>query len=62
MATIMPEDKKIRQAVRWVDEGLREGKNLESLLNEAGMRFNLGPKDEQFLFKFFRNNSGDDRA
>jgi len=62
MATIMPEDKKIRQAVRWVDEGLREGKNLESLLNEAGMRFNLGPKDEQFLLKFFRNNSGDDRA
>jgi len=62
MATIMPEDKKIRQAVRWVDEGLREGKKLESLLNEAGMRFNLGPKDEQFLFKFFRNNSGDDRA
>lgn len=62
MATIMPEDKKIRQAVRWVDEGLREGKNLESLLNEAGMRFNLGPKDEQFLFKFFKNNSGDDRA
>ncbi len=56
MSTIMPEDKKIRQAVQWVDEGIQEGKSLDRLLGEAGMRFNLGPRDVEFLYKFFQKN------
>ncbi|WP_291318599.1 hypothetical protein [Desulfonatronospira sp.] len=56
MSTIMPEDKKIRQAVKWVDEGIQDGKKLSRLLDEAGMRFNLGPREEEFLYNFFKKN------
>ncbi len=56
MSTIMPEDKNVRLAVQWVDEGLREGKKLDQLLKEVGMRFNLGPKEEQFVYKFFKED------
>ncbi|WP_291321622.1 hypothetical protein [Desulfonatronospira sp.] len=61
MSTIMPENKKVRQAVQWVDEGIQEGKKLDRLLSEAGMRFNLGPKDEEFLHKFFSEKRTADR-
>ena len=54
MSTIMPESQNIRRAVKWVGEELEQGKNLKSLLAEVGMRFNLNPKDEQFIKKFFK--------
>lgn len=62
MSTIMPEDKKIRQAVQWVDEKMKEGGKLDLLLSEAGMRFNLGPREEEFLYKFFQENNKDNTA
>lgn len=54
MSTIMPESQNIRRAVKWVGEELEQGKNLKPLLAEAGMRFNLNPKEAQFIKKFFK--------
>ena len=54
MSTIMPEGKNLRNALAWVEENLKEGKQLDSLLAEAGMRFNLTPKEDVFLSRFYR--------
>ncbi|NCC25764.1 MAG: hypothetical protein EOM25_11325 [Deltaproteobacteria bacterium] len=54
MSTIIPEGKNLRNALAWVEEGLKEGKRLDILLTEAGMRFNLAPLEDQFLAKFYR--------
>ncbi|MFP4084504.1 MAG: hypothetical protein ACLFP9_06405 [Desulfonatronovibrio sp.] len=57
MTTIMPEEKNVRRAVKWIGEELQEGKDLDGLLRQAGMMFNLGPKQEQFIQKFFKDPS-----
>lgn len=46
MTTIMPTDRNIRQAVAWIEEERKDGKDLAALLTEAGMRFNLSPMEE----------------
>ncbi len=55
MATIMPEEKNARRAIKWIGEELQEGQKLDDLLMKAGMMFNLSPIQEQFVAKFFRN-------
>jgi len=55
MSTIMPEEKNARRAVKWIGEELMEGKKLDLLIREAGMRFNLTPRQEQFVIKFFKD-------
>jgi len=55
VATIHPKGEKIRQAVRWVSEEQQEGKEkgVKKLIREAGLRFNLSPKEEEFLISFY---------
>jgi len=56
MATVQPEGKKIRDAVKWIAAHLKERENEkpERFIEEAGARFNLSPKDEEFLRSFYR--------
>ena len=55
MATIQPKGDKVRQAVKWISEGLLEdeGRGIALLIQEAASRFNLSPKDEEFLSSFY---------
>ena len=55
MATIQPKGEKLRQAVRWISEekqGSKE-KGVQKLIREAGLRFNLSPKEEEYLISFY---------
>ena len=56
MPAIQPKGEKIRQAVKWISEGLKEDENKSvlKLIEEAGTRFNLSPKDEDFLRSFYK--------
>ena len=56
MATIQPKGEKVRQAVKWIAaERLEdEKKAFSSLIQEAGSRFNLSPKEEEFLRDFYQ--------
>ena len=56
MATIQPKGEKIRQAIRWISsERLEdEGKETSTLIQGASLRFNLSPKEEEFLVSFYR--------
>lgn len=58
MATIMPKGDKLRQAVTWVSEVLKEDESasIPLLIEKAALQFNLSPKDEGFLRSFYKKN------
>ncbi|KUJ95008.1 MAG: hypothetical protein PWR24_302 [Desulfonauticus sp.] len=53
MSTIM-DQKRVEQAIRWIDGELQEKKDLTKLLEEVGMRFNLSPQEMEFVLRFFK--------
>jgi hypothetical protein len=56
MATIMPEGEAIKKALKWISAE-REGhprKLTGKLVDEAVLRFDLSPKEAQFLVAFYR--------
>jgi hypothetical protein len=52
MTTIIPEGEAIRLAVKWISEKCCEnpGSGARKWVNEAGIRFNLSPKEEEYLY------------
>jgi hypothetical protein len=61
MATIMPKGELARRAIAWISEQQQEcDKKLSLLIDDAAMRFNLGPKDVEFLIRFFEEQSKED--
>lgn len=59
MTTIQPKGEKTRQAVRWISEMRQDGdeRAIALLIEEASQRFNLSPKDEEFLQAFYKGGS-----
>jgi len=58
MTTIMPQSELMRNAVRFIAEGLeKKDKSLEKLLEDAAVHFNLSPKESEFLTGFYRDNN-----
>ncbi len=55
MSTIVSPSALVRKAAEWIAEAraLHPEKPLASLLDEAGMRFNLTPLDSQSLERIF---------
>lgn len=51
--SIMPEGENLRKAVKWITEELKQnpGLKITKLLDEAGMRFNLSPRECDTLFR-----------
>jgi hypothetical protein len=56
MTTVMPEGAAVRKAVQWVSKMREERAKdpLAILVEQACVRFNLSPKDCDFLNRFFR--------
>ena len=52
----MPEGDAIRKAVKWISGELKEdpNKSVQKLVNNAALRFNLSPKETEFLTEFYR--------
>ena len=55
MATIQPKGENIRQAVKWISAERLEDENRPSslLVQEASLKFNLSPKEEEYLISFY---------
>ena len=54
MSSTMPEGAAIRKAVQWISKMREEGNTpLPNLIEQASVRFNLSPKDSDFLTRFF---------
>ena len=60
MPTIMPEGERVRQAVKFISAERMEDekKPIRKLIQEASLRFNLSPKEEQDLVNFYREKGG----
>ena len=58
MSTIQPKGEKVRQAVKWISEKRREDeiRSFFVLIQEASQRFNLSPRDEEFLVSFYKES------
>ena len=56
MATIMPEGDAIRKAVKWISAELEAspGESPMKLVNQAVVKFDLSPKETEFLMEFYR--------
>jgi hypothetical protein len=51
-STVLPKGEDLRRAVLWLAECGKEVGWSFSLVEEASRRFNLSPKDEEFLIHF----------
>ena len=51
--SILPEGENIRRAVQWITEELKAypAVKITKLLDEAGMRYNLSPRESDTLFR-----------
>lgn len=60
MATVINQSELLRRAVVWLDARRQERPDapLMDLLEETGMRFNLGPLDAANLERLFREKLG----
>ena len=56
--SIQPEGEDLRKAIKWISEMRQEepDKSLARLVEEAGAKFDLPPKDQEFLYRFIRDN------
>jgi len=58
MSSILPEGTNVRKAVQWISKEREEGKTpLPTLVEQACVRFNLSPKDAEFLSRFFNDGT-----
>jgi hypothetical protein len=57
MATIMPESEHVQKAIKWISTNLEEkdAEPLKTLIQKAILKFDLSPKDSDFLMNFFAN-------
>ncbi len=55
MASIIPQSELVKKAVAWIDEHVQTNeKSLLRIIDEAAARFNLSPKDVEFLTRFYQ--------
>ncbi len=61
MSNIMPQGEGIRKAVKWISAELEENpqKAPLKLVQEAVTRFDLSPKDAEFLVQFYKQGKRD---
>jgi len=64
MTTMMPEGEALRKAVKWISSEISEnpGKSAQKLVNEAVMRFDLSPKDTDFLIAFYKKGESPSKS
>jgi hypothetical protein len=57
MHDLLPEAEDLRRAVKWVTDNLREnpGRPIRTLVQEAIFKFDLSPRDAEFLIRLFRH-------
>lgn len=58
MPTIMPHSELLTRAVKWINESLKDApdQKIAKLIDEACMRFNLSPMDNEALIRLFSSD------
>jgi len=58
MSDVLPEGEDLRRAVKWISANIQEGSAhpVSKLVQEAIFKFDLSPKDSEFLMHFFKRH------
>lgn len=61
MASVMPEGDALRQAVKWISQQLLDQpeQKLWPLINNAISRFDLNPRDAEYLIHFYQKDQNE---
>lgn len=61
MSTIMPEGEDLQRAIKWISSNLEDNPNqpIFPLVEKAVFKFDLSPKDSDFLMSFFRKRKSE---
>lgn len=64
MATVMPKEELVRRALKYIVERRQADPSLSfyALLDDASVRFNLSPRDQEALEHLFRAETGGAQA
>lgn len=59
MHDLLPDGEDIRRAVKWVSGNLQEspGLPLQALVRQAIFKFDLSPRDAEFLIRFYNHKN-----
>lgn len=62
MPTIMPEGELLRRAVKWICEQFDTDvvRPTPQIMDQAAVRFNLGPADQEALDRFFKQQASEE--
>lgn len=54
--TELPKGEKLRRAIRWISDQRQQDpeRGIGALVNDASVRFDLSPKESEFLVGFYR--------
>ena len=60
MTTVQPQGEDLRKAVKWISDSLKYEKDqtVRALIETACLKFNLSPKDEDYLIQFYKSQDG----
>lgn len=63
MSGLHPQGDALKKAIQWISEQRQQHpeKKSAALADEAGLRFDLSPKDGEFLLRFVREGGKADR-
>lgn len=55
MKEMLPKSETLKRAIKWLSENLQDDshQNISQLLNEATLRFDLSPKESEFLIRMY---------
>ncbi|MBC8018470.1 MAG: hypothetical protein H7X83_08135 [Verrucomicrobia bacterium] len=56
MLDLLPEGEDLRRSVKWISANIQENPDqpVQKLVREAIFKFDLSPKDAEFLIRFYR--------
>ncbi len=56
--SILPHGEKLRKAVKWISDKKQYESETDSskLIQQAGLKFNLSPKEEAYLERFIKES------
>jgi hypothetical protein len=56
---MMPEGEEIRKAIKWISDAreTEQGKSINKLIQEASLKFDLSPQQNEFLLNFFHKKT-----
>jgi hypothetical protein len=59
--SVMQKGEDLKKAMEWIFEEIKSGtkKSKVELINEASVKFNIKPIDEEFLERFYNENYKD---